>query len=43
MTLEIREVNDKKDLRTFIYLPEKIHRGHTNWVPPLYVDDWKYL
>jgi predicted GNAT family acetyltransferase len=43
MTIEIREVKSRQDLKTFIYLPEKIHAGHKNWVYPLYMDDWKYF
>lgn len=43
MAVELREVSSRKDLRTFIYLPEKIHAGHKNWVPPLFSDDWKYF
>ncbi|HJX72423.1 MAG TPA: hypothetical protein VJ346_10735 [Bacteroidales bacterium] len=29
-------------MRTFIFLPEKIHRNHKNWVPPLYMDEWDF-
>jgi len=43
MSIEIREVTSRKDLRTFIYLPEKIHAGHANWVHPLYIDDWIFF
>jgi len=43
MAVEIREVVSRRDLKTFIYLPEKIHAGHENWVPPLFTDDWKYF
>ncbi len=43
MAVEVRELRDKKDLRTFIYLPEKIHARHTNWVPPIYMEEWKYF
>ena len=43
MSIEVREVKTRKDLKTFIYLPEKIHVGHRNWVPPVYFDDWKYF
>jgi GNAT superfamily N-acetyltransferase len=43
MAIEIREVVSHKDLKTFIYLPEKIHAGHANWVHPLYMDDRKYF
>jgi hypothetical protein len=43
MSITIREVTSRKDLKTFIYLPEKIHAGHDNWVHPIYMDDWKYF
>ena len=43
MEIQIREVEGKKDLRTFIYLPEQIHRGHETWVPPIYMDEWTYF
>jgi len=43
MPIDIREVRSRKDLRTFIYLPEKIHAGHKNWVHPLYMDEWKFF
>lgn len=41
MTIDIKEVENKKDLRTFIFLPEKIHADHKQWLPPLYMDEWK--
>lgn len=43
MLLDIREVRTNKDLKTFIFLPEKIHAGHRNWVHPIYMDEWKYF
>jgi predicted GNAT family acetyltransferase len=43
MDVGIREVKSRRDLRTFIYLPEKIHADHKGWIPPLYVDEWKYF
>ncbi len=43
MAIELREVASRQDLKTFIYLPEKIHAGHKNWVHPLFTDDWKYF
>ncbi len=42
MTVTIKEVTSKAELRTFIYLPEKIHSGHENWVHPLYFDEWNF-
>jgi hypothetical protein len=43
MALEIKDVKDRKDLKTFIYLPEKIHANHENWVHPIYMDEWNYF
>ena len=39
MEIEIRQVRSKKDLHAFIYLPEKIHKAHSNWVHPIYMDE----
>jgi GNAT superfamily N-acetyltransferase len=39
MPVTIQQVCSKNDLRTFVFLPEKIHAGHSNWVPPIYSDD----
>ncbi len=43
MEIEIKEVKKRKDLRKFIYLPEKIHAEHENWVHPIYMDEWNYF
>jgi hypothetical protein len=43
MKPEIREVRNRADLKTFIYLPEKLHKGHAKWVHPIYMDEWKYF
>lgn len=37
--IHIRKVKTKKDLKTFICLPEKIHRHLANWIPPVYMDE----
>jgi len=37
----IKEVVTRKDLRCFIYLPEKVHRDDPDWLPPIYMDEWK--
>jgi len=39
MNLELREVASPKELRTFIFLPKKIHRNDVNWLPPLWMDE----
>lgn len=43
MTLEIKEVKSKEQWNTFIYLPEKIHQNHSNWLHPLYMDEKKFF
>jgi hypothetical protein len=43
MAIEIKQVKTGKDLKAFIYLPEKIHAGRGNWVPPIYMDEKKYF
>jgi hypothetical protein len=37
----IKEVHTKKDRREFIYLPDKVHKGESNWLPPIYMDEWE--
>lgn len=41
MSISIRVVQTKKQLKEFIYLPEKIHHGDLRWMPPVYMDEWK--
>ncbi len=43
MKITIREVKSRKDRKIFIYLPEKIHVNHENWVHPIYMDEWTYF
>ncbi len=43
MTINLREIKSKKDLKSFIYLPEKLHQSQKNWVHPLYPDEWTYF
>ncbi len=35
----IKEVATRKDLREFIYLPEKVHKNDPDWLPPIYMDE----
>lgn len=37
----VKEVITRKDLRDFIYLPEKVHRNEPDWLPPIYMDEWE--
>lgn len=41
--IRIREVQGKNDLKKFIHLPSQIHKNHTNWVPPIYMDEWVFF
>jgi hypothetical protein len=43
MDVQVKTVTRREELKKFIYLPEKIHRGHANWVPPIYVDERRYF
>ena len=43
MNITIKEVSSRKDLKKFIYLPEKIHADHETWVHPIYMDEWTYF
>lgn len=43
MSITVRELSTKKDLKTFIYLPERLHQGHEYWVHPIYMDEWKFF
>ncbi len=40
MSLIIKEVSKKKELRKFIHFPAGIHKNHSTWVPPIYMDEW---
>jgi GNAT superfamily N-acetyltransferase len=42
MAVTIKEVTKRGELREFIFLPEKIHKDHKNWIPPLYMDEWDF-
>lgn len=43
MNIEIKEVLTRKQLKAFIFLPEKIHATHKHWLYPLYNDDWIFF
>jgi len=43
MELLLRPVCNRRDMKTFIHLPARIHKGHANWVPPLYSDEWQFF
>jgi GNAT superfamily N-acetyltransferase len=43
MSIQIREVKSRRDIRRFINLPAAIHKNHKNWVPPIYMDDRQFF
>ncbi len=43
MDIKVFAVKTKKDLRKFIHLPSKIHKNHSNWTPPIYLDELKFF
>jgi hypothetical protein len=43
MSIQIREVESKRDFKTFLLLPEKLNTGRPHWVHPVLMDDKKYF
>jgi len=41
--ISVKTVQGNTDLKTFIYLPERIHKGHSTWLPPLYMDERNFF
>ncbi len=42
MTVQLTPVADRRSMKQFIFLPEQLHRDHRQWMPPIYMDEWKY-
>ena len=42
LPISIETVNSKSALRDYIFLPAKLYVGQSNWVPPIYMDEWKF-
>jgi len=36
----LKEVQTRRELREFIYLPSRIHKDEPGWLPPIYNDEW---
>ena len=43
MSIMIREVQNRKDLRRFIDFPFTLYRNNKYWIPPLLTDEWNTL
>jgi hypothetical protein len=42
MSLTLKIVDSKSLLKEFIFLPEKIYKNDSRWVPPMYTDEWSF-
>jgi hypothetical protein len=42
MPLELKAVNDKVQLKEYIYLCKNIYKDEARWVPPFYEDEWAF-
>ena len=43
MSLDVRPVSGRRDLKEFIELPFRLHSNHPMWVPPLRLERWMFL
>lgn len=43
MTIEVKEVKNRRDLRKFILFPKKLYQKNPLWVPTLEADEWNTL
>jgi GNAT superfamily N-acetyltransferase len=43
MPASVSEVRSRKDLGRFVSLPPRFHRGHANWLPPIYAEDRRFF
>ncbi len=42
MSIELRTVTTKSQLKEYIFLPKKLYVAYPNWVPPIYIDEWAF-
>lgn len=43
MEIVVKPVCSRQEMKKFIHLPALIHKDHSNWIPPLYSDEWEYF
>ncbi len=43
MSVTIKEVTSKKDIKEFVDLQFRLYKGNKNWVPPIKADEYKYV
>jgi len=42
MAVEVKEIRGRQELKQYIHLPARLHKGHTSWLPPIYMDEWSF-
>jgi hypothetical protein len=42
MSIILKEVQSRPDLKKYIHLPEKIYKNYRNWVPTILQDEWAF-
>jgi hypothetical protein len=42
MSIELKTVVTKSQLKEYIFFPQKIYSCYPNWVPPIYMDEWAF-
>jgi len=42
MAVTIKIVSSKSELKKFIYYPLELHKGHKNWVPPIFSEEFAF-
>jgi GNAT superfamily N-acetyltransferase len=43
MAISVTELANRRELREFIYFAAKANRTNPLWIPPIYVDEWKFF
>ncbi|MBW6460427.1 MAG: hypothetical protein K0B08_07620 [Bacteroidales bacterium] len=43
MSIEVKEVSSRKELKQFIHYPFQLYRGSQFWLPPIYKDEINFL
>lgn len=38
--ITLKEATTRKDIRDFVYLPERVHSNEPEWLYPIYADEW---
>jgi len=42
LSIEFKIITNRKELKEYIFLPERLYKNETRWVPPIYADEWAF-